>query len=336
MKKILNHTLFQQILFWGISFFVLHRLFTREGDNGLTDIYFTILFHLPLFLIVYGNYFLVHQFFIKKRKLGFYLFGILELIGLAVGFHYLTFNVLADWIFPGYYFVSFYEIREVLEFVTSYAIISTLLFLSKNWFALKEKQLILEKENHEVKLSALKTQINPHFLFNSLNNIYGITAAENKLSRAYILKLSAALRYMIYDTSKEVVPLEQEIDYLKNYIALEKLRMDDTTVVNFQYDGDFSGYLIAPLVLLPLIENCFKHCDKNDPKVDILIKFDNQILSLETFNNTTESVEKTGGLGLDNLEKRLNLIYFDKYQLNSNKQEGNYESRLTINLGKGA
>jgi len=336
MKKILNHTLFQQILFWSISFFLLHRLFTREGDNGLTDIYFTILFHLPLLLIVYGNYFLVNQFFIKKRKLGFYIFTILAFIGVAVGFHYLTFNVLADWIFPGYYFVSFYEIREVLEFVISYVIISTLLFLSKNWFALKEKQLVLEKENHQVKLSALKAQINPHFLFNSLNNIYGITAVENKLSRTYILKLSAALRYMIYDTSKEVVPLEQEIEYLKNYIALEKLRMDDTAVVDFQCRGDFSGYLIAPLILLPLVENCFKHCDKNEPKINIRINFDNQIVSLETSNNTTESVEKKSGLGLDNLENRLKLIYFDTYQLSFTDQQRHYESRLTINLGKEA
>jgi len=333
MKKILNHTFFQQLLFWSLSFFILHRLFTREGDNGLTDIYFTILFHLPLLLIVYGNYYLVRQFFIKTRKLGFYLLGIIFLIGLAVSFHYLTFNILADWIFPGYYFVSFYEIRVIAEFVMSYAIISTLLFLSKNWFALKEKQLALEKENHQVKLASLKAQINPHFLFNSLNNIYGITAKENKASRAYILKLSAAFRYMIYDTSEELVPLEKEIIYIENYMALEKLRMDENAAVSFQSDGDFSGYLIAPLILLPLVENCFKHCDKNEPKIDVQISFKKSVLMIQTNNNQVKKAsEIAGGLGIQNLKNRLELIYPKKYQFNQKIVEGFYKSSLEIRL----
>ena len=333
MRKILNHTVFQQLLFWSLSFFILHRLFTREGDNGLTDIYFTILFHLPLLLIVYGNYYLVRQFFIKTRKLGFYLLGIFFLIGLAASFHYLTFDVLADWIFSGYYFVSFYEIREIVEFVISYAIISTLLFLSKNWFALKEKQLALGKENHQVKLASLKAQINPHFLFNSLNNIYGITAKENKLSRNYILKLSAALRYMIYDTSEELVPLEKEVAYVENYMALEKLRMDENAAVSFQCDGDFSGYLIAPLILLPLVENCFKHCDKNESKIQIQINLKESILSIQTVNKKVkEAAEIVGGLGIQNLENRLQLIYPDRYQFSQEIVEGFYKSSLEIRL----
>lgn len=333
MNRLLKNTIFQQLLFWSLSFLILYRLFSREGDNGLTDIYFTILFHLPLFLTVYGNYYLVKHFFIKKRRLSFYLFGIVGLVGLSIGFHYLTFNILADWIFPGYYFVSFYTIREILEFVGSYAIISTLLFLSKNWFTLKEKQLVLEKENHSVKLAALKSQINPHFLFNSLNNIYGITNRENQQSRQYILKLSDALRYMIYGTSEELVPLEKEITYLENYIALEKLRIDEIAAIQFKYDGDFSSYLIAPLVLLPLVENCFKHCDKNEPIINIYIKLENEVLTLESVNNMIVASNKiVGGLGVENLKKRLQLIYPNKYQLQYMVENGNYKNRLTIQL----
>jgi len=203
----------------------------------------------------------------------------------------------------------------------------------KNWFALKEKQLALEKENHRVKLASLKAQINPHFLFNSLNNIYGVTASENKLSRAYILKLSDALRYMIYDTTEELVPLEKEVTYLENYIALEKLRMEEKAIINFQWEGDFSGYLIAPLILLPLVENCFKHYDKNNPVINIQLHFKQQLLVLQTTNNCIkEETGKTGGLGLGNLKNRLQLIYHNQYQLRSDIEEGIYKSYLEINL----
>ncbi len=333
MKKLLNHTLFQQLLFWSLSFFLLHRLFTREGDNGLTDIYFTILFHLPLLLTVYGNYYLVKQFFIKNRKLSFYLLGIACLIVFSVGFHYLTFDVLADWIFSGYYFVSFYEIRAIVEFVVSYAIISTLLFLSKNWFRLKEQQLALEKENHRVKLASLKAQINPHFLFNSLNNIYGITTAENKLGRDYLLKLSDALRYMIYDTTESFVPLEKEIDYLKNYVALEKLRLEAGTKIGFQTEGTFSGYLIAPLILLPIVENCFKYFNTEHPFVNISLNMKNELFTIEAINSKRAEIgRQSGGLGLTNLKNRLQLIYPDKHQLTITDKPNSYTISLAINL----
>jgi len=243
----------------------------------------------------------------------------------------LTFDVLSDWLFPGYYFVTFYTLREVLEFISSYAIVSMLLFLSKNWFALKERQLVLEKENHQIKLASLKAQINPHFLFNSLNNIYGITSSENKLSRAYILKLSDALRYMIYDTEEAFVPLENEVTYLKNYLALEELRLNKKESVKIHIEGDFSGYLIAPFILLPLIENCFKHCDKINPMIDIHMRIDKDILNLKTKNNTSVNKQENGGLGLSNLKSRLKLIYPNRHQLTT-KNGAFYESTLTLNL----
>jgi len=331
MNKIIKNTIFQQLLFWLVSFIILHRLFSRIGDNGWTDIYFTLLFHLPLVFVVYGNYFLVQYFIIRNRKIGIYIIGLLMLLGIGIGLHFLTFDVLSDWLFPGYYFVTFYTLWEVLEFVSSYAIVSMLLFLSKNWFALKERQLILEKENHQIKLASLKAQINPHFLFNSLNNIYGITSSENKLSKAYQLKLSDALRYMIYDTEEAFVPLENEVTYLKNYLALEQLRINNNEAVQIDFKEDFSGYLIAPFILLPLIENCFKHCDKTNPIIDIHMTIDKGILDLQTKNNTSIDNKEEGGLGLNNLKSRLNLIYPDRHQLTI-KEGLFYEGKLALNL----
>ena len=333
MNKIFKNPYLQQFLFWSISFLILHRLFTREGDNGLIDIYFTILFHLPLVLVVYGNFYLVQEFIIKKSKISYYLIGGIFLLGIGTGFHYLTYNYLADWLFEGYYFVTFYTVREVLEFVASYAIISTLLFLSRNWFLLKERQLALEKENHQIKLASLKNQINPHFLFNSLNNIYGITSAENKLGRNYLLQLSDALRYMIYDTSEDFVPLEKEINYIENYVALEKLRIENNELIDLKMEGYFSGYMIAPLILLPIIENCFKYVNREDPFIDILLSIENEQLSILAKNNITQNeIPKKGGIGLRNLKNRLHLIYPDKHQLTIKDEINSYQIRLEIGL----
>ena len=331
MNKILKNTVFQQLVFWLISFTILHRLFARTGDSGWIDIYFTILFHIPLLLVVYGNYMLVQNFIVRNRNVILYIIGLGLLLALGIGLHFLTFDLLSDWLFPGYYFVTFYTLREVLEFVSSYATISMLLFLSKNWFALKERQLALEKENHQIKLTSLKAQINPHFLFNSLNNIYGVTSSENKSSRAYILKLSDALRYMIYETEEAFVPLEDEVAYLKNYLALEQLRLNNKDAVRVDIEGNFSGYLIAPFILLPLIENCFKHCDKNDPIIEIQMSMEQDQLRLQTRNNKSINKERKGGLGLSNLKSRLNLIYPNQHQLTI-KEDLFYESNLNLNL----
>jgi len=154
------------------------------------------------------------------------------------------------------------------------------------------------------------------FLFNSLNNIYGITAAENKLGRNYLLKLSGALRYMIYDTSEDLVPLEKETDYLTNYVALEKLRLEEDAKIDLKTAGDFSGHLIAPLILLPIVENCFKYFDLENPLVKIALSIENEHFTIEALNNKrSHEKEKTGGLGLTNLKNRLQLIYPEKHQI---------------------
>ena len=189
------------------------------------------------------------------------------------------------------------------------------------------------QENHHVKLTSLKNQINPHFLFNSLNNIYGITAAKNKLGRNYLLKLSDALRYMIYDTAAAFVPLEKEIDYLKNYMALEKLRLEEAATIDLKTTGDFSGHLIAPLILLPIVENCFKYFNQENPLVDIFLSIENEQFTIKAMNNKrVHAKEQTGGLGLTNLKNRLQLIYPERHQLTIDDKPNSYTVSLTINL----
>jgi sensor histidine kinase YesM len=334
MKQIFRNTIVQQLLFWGIVFILLYRLFTRTGKYGMIDIYYTLLFMLPFVFIFYTNYFLVKRFLLHKRQLFIYTLGAILLLLLGIGCHYFAFNILSDYIFPGYYLVSVYEFWEVMEYVFFFLMITILLFLSNNWFHLKEKQLALERENHHVKLSSLKTQLNPHFLFNSLNNIYGISSPENKKAKNYLLKLSAALRYMVYETGEDLVPLGKEVAYLKDYFELEKLRLESTEKVDFQLIGDFSGYLIAPLILLPLVENCFKHFEKTKPFLQIHIAIQQGELILKTKNNKPFTAIKTGGFGLENLKNRLQLIYPNKHQFIINEESTFFETTLKLNLNQ--
>ena len=211
---------------------------------------------------------------------------------------------------------------------------TSLLKLAQDWFQIKDRELNLIKENHQAQLSSLKSQINPHFLFNSLNNIYAISGDKPDAVRKYIVKLSDALRYMIYETDEKEVPLQEEINYLKDYIALEQLRMNDPNSVQFSHPENTSE-LIAPLILLPIVENCFKHCNKQSPDIEISIELKETNLQLIASNaivKTVKSDQNTGGLGLENLEKRLSLLYPDRHKLTVQVADYSYRTTLMIDL----
>lgn len=247
----------------------------------------------------------------------------------------LVFGPFSKFIFPNYYFSLYYTNYEIIQFISAYLIITLLISLSLNWYSLKNKQIILQKEHHKVKMDNLKGQLNPHFLFNSLNNIYALAKENKKVTSNYILQLSESLRYMIYDTDEPFVLLENEIQYLKNYIELEKLRMEDTSHIQFTIVGDYSGYVIAPLILLPVVENCFKHCNRNQPAINIHIMIKDEELVMQTNNNIKREsiVMKYSGVGMENFTKRLNMIYSEKYEWNQYKKDYNYSTTLKIKLG---
>jgi len=255
VKKIFKNKLVIHSLFWALSFIILHRLFTIDYNNGKTDVIYTLVFHIPLIVIVYINYYVINKF-ITNKKYWLYFISFIILFGIGTGLHYLLFDHLVDYVFPGYYFISMYSLIEISQYILAYLVASLLFKLSKDWFDLKDQQLNLQKENHQVQLTSLKAQLNPHFLFNSLNNIYSMTSTDVKKGREHIIKLSDALRYMLYKTNDERVPLENEIEYFSNYIELEKLRLEEEANIEVSLPKEFNGLQIAPLILLPFIENC--------------------------------------------------------------------------------
>lgn len=162
----------------------------------------------------------------------------------------------------------------------------------------------------------MKSQVNPHFFFNSLNSIYSLALKKDDRAPEVILKLSQLMRYMLYEVGEEKVALEKELELMKAYVELQRLRADDSTLIHFNIEGDIEGKLIAPLLFFPLVENSFKHGVKgtsNEGFVTINLQIEGQNLSLKIANNKgeTDDVEegKFGGIGIENVKKRLKLIY---------------------------
>ena len=197
------------------------------------------------------------------------------------------------------------------------------------------QQLRIEKQ--EAELNYLKSQTNPHFLFNTLNNIYSLARDKSDLAPESILKLSKMLRYMLYETSGAFVAIEQELIIIGDYIALEKLRYDDSLLVNFNYDVEDMKQALPPLLLIPLVENAFKHGvseTRSQPFVDIHLSVKQRQLAFFVKNSSEMSSEEgpvKENIGLSNLRRQLELLYTD-YQLSVEQKENVFSATLKINL----
>lgn len=202
---------------------------------------------------------------------------------------------------------------------------------------LRETAQQLRIEKQEAELNYLKSQTNPHFLFNTLNNIYSLSRDKSDLAPESILRLSKILRYMLYETNGEFIAVEQELKIMSDYIDLEKLRYDDTLRVNFNYDVEDMKQALPPLLLIPLVENAFKHGvseTRNHPFVDIHLSIKQRQLTFYVKNSTEsfpEDAPTKEQIGLTNLRRQLELLYTD-YSLSIQPGEGIYTATLKINL----
>lgn len=197
------------------------------------------------------------------------------------------------------------------------------------------QQLRIEKQQAE--LNYLKAQTNPHFLFNTLNNIYALAREKSDLAPESILRLSKILRFMLYETGGEYIALEQELRIITDYIALERLRYDETLGVNFHHDVEDLRQALPPLLLIPLVENAFKHGvseTRGRPFVDIHLSVKNRQLTFWVKNSSEAPAaarEVKENIGLSNLRRQLELLYTD-YHLSAQQGEGVFTATLTINL----
>lgn len=199
---------------------------------------------------------------------------------------------------------------------------------------LQNKLLETQLQIKDQELQYLKKQIHPHFLFNTLNTIYGFALKQSKDTPQIILKLSNLLDYILYQVNKPSVGLHEEVSHIKEYIDLEKIRFQDSLKVDFISDEISSEINIAPMLLIPFVENAFKHGNLIDGflRIELELKTDGKGIDFNLKNSVKEnSQEKTkNGIGLDNIKKRLNILFKDNYSLNIKREHNWYEVRLKI------
>lgn len=288
-------------------------------------------------LTFYSVYLFIPFLFSLKNKvisvlLGIVILGIL--VPVRVGLEFISWNYLSGVskemvITSSWWFNS---LRLVI-IISTYAF---LIRLAIGWFETQKLKSELLLQNQTSELALLRSQVNPHFLFNTLNNIYSLVYKKSDDAPAAVMKMSAIMRYMLYDATSDKVLLEKEVEYLKSFIELQLLRIRQKDLVVLTITGPIEGRNIAPMLLIPFVENAFKHGNKNITPPGIIINLnieDNRIL-FEITNylrkNSATSRDKAKGIGLNNVRRRLELLFPGKHVLDIWENQNMYHVKLIL------
>jgi len=340
-KNILHHLLFWLLLM--LSFAISEWNYR----NTFVDAVIYELLYLPVrILAVYLNWFLLIPMFLYRNKYSQYAVSLILILSVSA---------ILQRIFVLYYgYPKFFpewvdgqpiQIFVLTRIVQLILIIGTPVAITMGWKLftdLKQKQeqaKIIEKEKIDSELKYLKSQINPHFLFNTLNNIYGLSLENSAKTPELILKLSDFLSFSLYESNQKLIPLEKEIALMNDFISLEESRFEDRVKVSIDLEGNtFNSVLIPPLILVPFVENAFKHSLKNETEIaaiKINLKADKDTVNLRVENSKPIepiSDNKKNGLGLMNIKKRLDIVYGDNYMLNISDESNKYAIDLLIHI----
>jgi LytS/YehU family sensor histidine kinase len=226
-----------------------------------------------------------------------------------------------------------------MSFITSIAGLAALILKGFiTWIKEIKLKEELKQKNHETEMALIKSQLDPHFLFNTLNNIDVLILKDASEASNYLNKLSDILRFMLYETKTNEILLKKEIEYIEKYIELQKIRTANSNYVNFKVEGNPSNITIAPMVFIPFIENAFKHSTNkkidNAITVQLFINDKNiRFVCENKFDPNLNMVQESNGLGNNLIQKRLHLIYPEQHTLELDKQINLYSVKLTIKNG---
>lgn len=326
--------------FWIIyfSFFFYQITFGWGQDKTPGFIFVEALIHvLFVGIIVYINYSYLLPAFLKDRNVSRYALRLAFYFVLVVG----CFLALKRWETQGTEdeavirstpFLIHFSVTTL--FIVAF--ISMLRFV-EDWFSIEARKKDMENEKLNTELRFLKEQINPHFLFNTLNSLYFLTGVQTEKAQEVIVKLSKMMRYMLYDSNRPTVCLEQEVEYMQNYIAMEKMRVEKNIPIHFTIEGECAGVEIVPLILNTFLENAFKH-GLNNPNADGFINVTMQVHSptltfrVENTISPHPDPKEKSGIGLQNVRRRLALSYPEKHVLTLTECPERYLVELKLDV----
>lgn len=334
MKKSTWLIVLLHVMYWGqpIIGFIINIKLAFSNDNWVWV--FTLINTPVAMAAFYVAYFFLFPLISKKKIWLFTVYGLLTVFATLIVAILILYGLKHDaqekWVIPA--LAVTYPTR-----VISSIFIACLLRGAINWYTDIRYKEQLEKKNLETSLALLKAQINPHFLFNTLNNIDVLIEKDPATASVYLKKLSDILRFTLYESPGETVNLLQEVNYIRQYIELQKIRTSNPDFVKFEVKGEMKYADIAPMLFIPFIENAFKHCTnkKISNAVAIEIASDGRTITFECSNAYEPGLMETqqkGGLGLELIKNRLELLYRDRYHLDINKTSERFTVTLKIYL----
>jgi sensor histidine kinase YesM len=357
----LKHRLRRHLAFWGFWWIFQGFLYSFIGMNPelhvgywlyLADamVISLVFMIIHIFLAYSLNYFVLPRYLLKQK----YWQTALWVIALCLITALLSF-VLSRTLIPGVRRLVLGEDYARIPHLTLFAFVLSLMAglrggltiggfaatikLMKYWYTKERKNLQLQKENTEAQLQLLKAQVHPHFLFNTLNNIYSFTQNTSTVASKLVMGLSDMLRYILYDCNQPVVSLDKELKMVSDYCVLEQIRYGNHLDLTIELPGNTGNLYITPLLLLPFVENCFKHGASNmleQPWVSLYISIENDTMKMNLVNGKppetgTPPASKTG-IGIINVRKRLSLLYPQQHYLQITSEEDVFIVNLTVSL----
>lgn len=342
-KVTFRNTLVFNLVLWICSFALFLVIFSEDRPPKTIDFIYTGSFLSTLIVPVLLNFYVLIPLLLKKEKYLIYVLAFVLNVLLFAQLNIWFFDYFIDFVFPEYYFISYHSNMTLVSIFGMYLLATTLIKLSVDWFYFnsnENRELKIRNQQIQSQLSALRSQINPHFLFNSLNVIYALAIENKRETKDAIVQLSDILRYVIYDSNTQLVALKDEITLLKNYIAFQKFRQLQTDNITFNIAIDNENYPIYPMLLLPLIENSFKYGIKGDInhtfiQIDLIQK--DHTLTFDIVNNFSEAQSETNGhsgVGLENIKKNLELVYPNRHEFKITKTKDTFKVSLKLDANE--
>ncbi len=321
MPRIVYHLLFWIIYYSAYAFFIVYNAYQVRDPF----FYLQLMLFFPFdILLVYFNLYVLMPVLLKKKKYLWYGLAILAGIFIAACVEWLIKNMYVHMGYKLFAFTAGWNIANISAAMGSrfYLLgLTTGIKLAKDWVENQQRQQEREKHYLETELNFLKTQIHPHFFFNTLNNLYSLSLNNSSQAPAVILKLADLMSYMLYESSTEKISLDKEINFLHNFLDLEKLRFGERLSVSFEIEGQIENVSVPPMILILFVENCFKHGLKNNianVSIAISLRVEKSLLWFSIKNPVSEH-EATGaittGIGLKNVKRRLDLLFGENYDL---------------------